>query len=152
MPAKASKVVLALSVVLYVVCLTQDGYYIDDPDPRKWSPAWGLLLFGWVGLLSGMLAWLANPLLFVSWVLLAASRFRAAFYVALGALLFAMSFLLYSEVISSTKTDYSRIVGYGIGYWLWIASALILAVGTGVLTIRSKPDARPEPRADELKR
>ena len=151
-PAKTWKVVLGLSVALFVACLTQDGYYIDDADPRKWSPGWGLLLFGWMGLLSGTLAWLANPLLFVSWVFLAMSKFRLAFYVALGAFLFAMSFLLNSEVISSTRPDYSKIVGYGIGYWLWIASALIVTVGAGVLTIRPESDARPEPRADELKR
>jgi len=146
MPDKIWKVVLGSSVALFVACLTQDGYYIDDPDPRKWSPGWGLLLFGWMGLLSGTVAWLANPLLFASWVFLAMSKFRAAFYLALGAFLIAMSFLLNSEVISSTKPDYSKIVGYGIGYWLWIASALILAVGAGVLTIRSRSDARIEPR------
>jgi hypothetical protein len=135
---KAAKAVLGLSIVSFVTCLTQDGYYIDDSNPKAWSPAWGLLVFGWMGLLSGTFAWLANPLLFGSWVLLAMSKYRVAFYLSLGALLFAVSFLLHSEVISSTKPSYSKIVGYGIGYWLWIASALILAVGAGVLSFRSK--------------
>lgn len=152
MQTKFAKAALWISVVLYVMCLTQDGYYIDGPDPTAWSPAYGLLISGWLGLFVGVFAWLANPLLFASWFLLAISKHRAAFLVSLGAFLFAMSFLLHSEVISSTKPTYSKIIGYGIGYWLWIASVLILVVGAGVLTFRSNTDARTEPCADELER
>ena len=149
MQSKFAKTGLWISLALYVICLTQDGYYIDGADPEAWSPAYGLLFIGWIGIFAGMFAWLANPLLFASWFLLATSRHRAAFFVSLGALLFAMSFLLHSEVISSAAPTYSRIIGYGMGYWLWIASALILVVGAGVLTFRPKSDARTEPRAEE---
>jgi hypothetical protein len=104
-----------------------------------------------MGLLGFYFTWLANPLLLVSWVLLAISKYRAAFNVSLGALLLAMSFLLHSEMVTG-GSDSTRIVGYGMGYWLWIASALVLVVGAGVLAFRSNTDARQEPRADELER
>jgi hypothetical protein len=74
MQTKFSKTALWISVVLYVLCLTQEGYYIDGPDPKAWSPAYGLLIFGWIGLFAGVFAWLANPLLFASWILLAISK------------------------------------------------------------------------------
>ena len=58
------------SVALFAVCLVNDGYYIDGPDPRAWAPAWGLLLFGWVGVFTGTVAWFANPVLFLAWITL----------------------------------------------------------------------------------
>jgi hypothetical protein len=58
-------IVLA-SLVLFVVCLTQDGFYIEGPNPRAWASALYLFLLGWLGLLSGTIAWFANPLLWIA--------------------------------------------------------------------------------------
>ena len=42
---------LVASFVLFALCLPNDGYYIEGPDPRAWSAAWGLLLLvGWESL------------------------------------------------------------------------------------------------------
>lgn len=57
---------LWLSVGLFVLCLANDGYYIEGSNPRAWAAAWGLLLVGWIGMFSGTLAWLANPALTVA--------------------------------------------------------------------------------------
>ena len=74
-------IVLA-SVVLLVVCLTQDGFYIEGPNPRAWASGFYLFLLGWLGLLSGTIAWFANPLLISAWVLFWLRRYWIA--LALG--------------------------------------------------------------------
>lgn len=141
MKFRIPETVLCVSVALFAACLTQDGYYIEGPNPRAWSPAWGLFLFGWIGVFFGVFAWLANPLLLASWYLLHKHRYRSSLYIASIALLLAGTFLLHSHVVSSEAPTYSKITGYGVGYWLWISSALVLFGGTCVLTFR--PNATP---------
>ena len=63
--AKFPKALVLASLILYVICLANDGYYIEGTNPRAWSAAWALLLLGWLALGTGVLAWLANPVLFL---------------------------------------------------------------------------------------
>jgi hypothetical protein len=122
-------VVLWVSIALFVLCLVNDGYYIDGPDPRAWAPASGLLLFGWIGLFSGTIAWLANPALATAWVLFHFRRYRGSAIWALVATALIISFLFAKTVVSSESPTYSKVTGYGLGYWLWLGSALVLLVG-----------------------
>jgi hypothetical protein len=56
-----------ISIGLFVVAMTQTAYYDVTDDPARNSA--GLLLIGWMGALaSGYIEWIANPLLFYSWV------------------------------------------------------------------------------------
>ena len=136
---RASTIMLAAtSVGLFLLSLTQDGYYIDGTDPRAWAPAWGLLLFGWLGLFSGVFAWLANPLLVIGWILFIRRRYRAGLWTTIAALLFMLSFLLHTTIQSSEAPTYSKITGYGPGYWLWVASgASLLSSNVLAVTLRS---------------
>ncbi|MYM39444.1 hypothetical protein [Duganella qianjiadongensis] len=106
-----------------------DGYYIDGPNPLAWSQAWGLLVFGWLGITTGTYTWLANPILFYAWISMFQSRYRSSALAAIIALLLMISFFFQSTVVSSEAPTYSKIVGYGAGYWLWIGSAVIQIVG-----------------------
>lgn len=121
---------LSISIALFILCLTNDGYYIAGPDPRAWAPGWGLFLFGWIGIFSGTVSWVANPLLLYAWVMFFLKRYRRSAMFAFGALVLMLAFLMSKTVVSSEAPTYSRIVGYGTGYWLWIASAAILLIGT----------------------
>ena len=134
--AKLSNALLATSVILYVVCLANDGYTIEGANPRAWSAAWGLLLLGWLALGTGVLAWLANPVLFMGWILLRYKRFKSAAACAAIALLLMISFLFVDKVISSEAGTYSTITGYGLGYWLWLASSAALLIGSILSAIR----------------
>lgn len=132
---------LVVSILLFVASLTQDGFYIDRPDdPRAWSLCLGLLLVGWIAVFDGVYAWLANPALLVAWI---AMWFRPSYKVAVvagvTALCFSLSFLRHDTIITSEAPTYSRITGYGLGYWLWIGSiATALAGGVlGICTSRS---------------
>src|SRR3954463_1280614 len=51
---------VGLSVALFLLCLTQDGYYVEGPDPRAWASPAVLLSMGWLGVFEGVFAWLAN--------------------------------------------------------------------------------------------
>jgi hypothetical protein len=120
----------SLSMALFAVCLAKDGYYIAGPNPRAWAPAWGLLLAGWLGVFYGTFAWVANPALFFAWLTFYLRRYQLATTFALIATLFMLSFLLTKTVVSSEAPTYSKVIGYGAGYWLWVGSALALLVGS----------------------
>jgi hypothetical protein len=129
------------SVALFAVCLANDGYYIDGPDPRAWAPAWGLLFFGWMGLFTGTVAWLANPVMFFAWFIFHLRHYRTAALFAAMAAVLILSFLLTKTVVSGESPTYSKVIGYGLGYWFWLASAAALLVGSLLESVRSKRKA-----------
>ena len=90
-----------------------------------------------MGVLVGIYAWLANPLVFAAW-LLTAKRYRAQAVVLAGlALLFGMSFLSQHQI----AVDEAGNVGVhldAIGYWCWLASFAVAAVGAALLPGRTK--------------
>jgi len=116
---------LRISVFVFVISLTQDAYFIEGRNPKAWSFSLGLLVFGWLGILYGYYAWLANPLLLISWLALSKSYFIVGCIASVGALFFALSFLSYKSIVTSELPEFSRITGYGPAYYLWSASALI---------------------------
>jgi hypothetical protein len=115
-----------LSIALFVLCLSCDGYYIEGQNPRAWAPSWGLLLIGWSGLFYGTFSWLANPALFAAWFMFYRRRYWRATICGLIAAVLMLSFLLTKTIVSSEAPTYSRVIGHGIGYWLWVASAFVL--------------------------
>jgi len=121
---------LSVSVGLFLICLACDGYYVEGPNPRAWAPAIGLLLLGWIGLLYGTFAWLGNPLILIAAVMFWRRRYRWAIAFSAVALMLMLSFLLVRTVVSSEAPTFSRVTGYGLGYWLWIASASVLLGGS----------------------
>ena len=76
------------------------------------------LLFGWLGLAvdSSSRAWVANPLLFIAWVLLALHKPRVAAGFALFALLFGLSFVVVRAVPLDESGIRRPITRIGIGY------------------------------------
>lgn len=89
----------------------------------------GLLLMGWLGLPAGEFTWLANPLMLLGWVLFLRKAHRYAVLFALIALALMLSFMFRKTIVSSEAPTYSRIIGYGRGYWLWVASGAALLFG-----------------------
>ena len=126
---KIAGLFVVISFTLFVASLTQDGFYIAGDNPRAWSSCFGLLLVGWMAVLDGVWAWLANPALALTWLLMCIRRTRV---IALGfgfaALGLALSFLRHPQILSDEGGGHSRITGYGVGYWLWIAS-ITMTVG-----------------------
>lgn len=129
---------LAVSVCLFLASLTQDGFYLAGENPRAWAPCIGLLLVGWIAVFAGVFAWLANPALFVAWILLCFRSTRyASLVMATISAAFALSFLAHQEILANENGGTSKITGYGLGYWLWLASIFAAIVGSLVAVIRA---------------
>jgi hypothetical protein len=126
-----NNVLTGLSIFLYLLSLTQDAFYIDQPDYAAWASSGWLVLIGWIGALMGggaALTWFANPLLFFSWVILPANKMLAIVASSVAAVL-AASFLLFEKVITSEAPTYSLITHRGAGYWLWLCSCVVFPAG-----------------------
>lgn len=85
---------------------------------------------------SGYAAWLANPIIAVTWSLYLRNARPAAPISAVFGLALTLSFLLAKTIPWDPKEgDVSPIISFGIGYWLWVASATILVVGMSADTM-----------------
>jgi hypothetical protein len=112
-----------------------------SPDDAGWHPSVTLLLIGCVGAFDRMFAWFANPGLIAAWILMRSrSRQRrvTALCCAIASLALSLSFLLQRQILADEAGHYSRITGYGPGYWLWVASILAALVGCVVATSRNR--------------
>jgi hypothetical protein len=134
-------IVLA-SIALFIVCLTQDGFYIEGPNPRAWASALYLFLLGWLGLLSGTIAWFANPLLIAAWVLFRLRRYWIALALGVAALFCALSFLNVDTVVVSEAPTFAKVTGFGLGYRLWIASMIVITAGSVLALLGLVRDSR----------
>ena len=139
LPLSPSSVVLYLSLGLFLISLTQPAFYIDRSDYDAWSSPIGLLLVGWLPILGGewsSLPWLANPLIFLSWILIQKNQ-KAFLWTGLLAVLLAVSFLGVDEIMSSEAPTYSKITAYKAGYWLWLASMVCFLGGAIYLQLQN---------------
>jgi hypothetical protein len=130
----AKRILFFLSILIFVISLTQPAYYIDRADYDAWANSFYLLIFGWSGLLAGgaAFAWLANPLILLSWILFF-TKPKAALILSLLATLFAISFLFFNTIISSEETSYSTITARKAGYWLWLLSIALFSIASTIL-------------------
>jgi hypothetical protein len=128
------KIVLTASILLFLTSLTQPAYYIDRSDYDAWSNSLLLVLFGWLGtIMSGFsassLAWLANPLLFISWIVFK-NKPKRSIYLSFTATALAISFRFSKMVVSSESPSFSEITSYQAGYWLWVLSMAVFFIGS----------------------
>lgn len=137
--------VLLLSILLYVLSLTQPGF--SDGGGAEGN-SFMLPIVGWLGLLAGSaacIAWLANPLLLISWITLKKHP-KTAMLFSLMATLFALSFLFFDTVKTDEGGADHLIEAYYLGYWLWLASCVCCFGGMLVIYLRnnSKPQIQPD--------
>lgn len=116
------KIFVLLAIGLFALSLTQDCYYTNE-NIRSGLEGWELLLIGWLGIFYGYFTWLANPVLLICWIAVVKKRFYFGLILATGSLLIMLSFLFYKSIVTSEAPTYLKIFGYGLGYWLWVASA-----------------------------
>lgn len=130
MRTRVSITLLMLSLGLYVASLFSDGFYIQTAHARDATIGWALLQFGWLSLFYGIFAWLANPLFIAGWMMLVLHQKRVAAIFAVTALACSSSFLLCQTVITQEAGSPELIDGYGLGYWLWLASPAVLVAAS----------------------
>ncbi len=86
------------------------------------------LVYGVFGFFMGAAnaCWLANPLLFIAWGT-SKNKTNYSLFCSLCAIAIALLFLNANQVsFSPTET----ISGYGIGYYFWVASMLVMLIGS----------------------
>lgn len=135
-----SKLIVGISVGLFLISLTQPAFSTDAQNPAAREPlSFALLITGWMGLVDGKIAWFANPALLKGWRTAKedARRIESLSF-SLVALALALSFLLHDEIIVDEGGSKRAILSYCAGYWLWVSSISTLALGNLMLIVGSR--------------
>ena len=137
--AKYLKILLILSLSLYFVSLTQDGFAINNDYVKGDSPGFLYVLIGGFGLIFGGagLSWLANPFIMLSWFFSFFKKDIISLAFSVLAVIASCSFLLFDEIIKDEAGNYGQITDYLLGYWLWIGSCILMLVRNLLLFIGS---------------
>jgi len=124
-----SKVFLSVSIIIFIISLTQDAYCTSNSSSCDDSPGWLVLLIGTIGVIFGgaCVSWLANPFILLSWIIF--KKVKYSFVCSLLAVIFSASFLLFNKIVSDEAGNYSEIVHYHTGYWLWFSSMIVMLMG-----------------------
>jgi len=136
---RLKRVVIFISLLLLLISFTQVAYCTDDTNANE-PCANSLLIFiiGWLGgCLGASVTWLANPLLILTYFLLT-TKPKFAFITGVWSFVIALSFLFFRDIMVDEAGHFAKITGYGIGYWLWLCSALAAAIGSGVVYFMTK--------------
>ncbi|MBF5009087.1 hypothetical protein [Burkholderia pseudomultivorans] len=122
---------LAVSVLFYLVAMVTTPFSTGGPPSQPWADGWEVLLTGWLGVLGGIYAWLANPLVFFAWAATLRRSRTPAVVAAVLALLFGITFLSLRRIAVNEAGDVQPVHLDAVGYWCWLASfgfALVAAV------------------------
>lgn len=130
------KLGLFASILLYSICLAFPAYNVEGPEGPRDVHSLLELAIGWLGIFYGILDWLANPLLLLTWILLALRHYKRAVAAAFASTFFAACFLARTTVVISEAPTYGRILSYHVGYWLWLASS-IMALLTSCFALKA---------------
>ncbi len=123
------KLLTGLSIALYAASLTQTAIALRNPKGTGDYHALEMLLIGAIGYLGGAIPewiiWLANPLYFTS-ILLLFRKNNYGVMTSLAASFLAASFACWNEILVSESGRNAPITALEPGYFLWLASILIL--------------------------
>ena len=124
------QITLILSISLFAFSLTQKCFCITaecvDSYIALFAGFFGF--FGETWLVN--LTWLANPILFMTWILMLQNTRHKKLQLT-GSILstiLAVSFLLFNKIIVD-DSGLREILNYKAGYWLWLTSSLVMLLG-----------------------
>jgi hypothetical protein len=126
---RVQSVTLWLSMFLFLISLSQN---IVKTESGSESSAILALLLGWVC----PLIWIANPILFSSWISFKKQPKNAIIGSFLSSLI-SLSFLGYKEIMINEAGHTDKIVSLSYGYWLWLFSSIVLFIG-GLISLLVK--------------
>jgi len=87
-----------------------------------------VLITGWMGLIILQLAWFANPLNLLA-LLMANKRPRVAFLLSLLAFALASNSFIFFEIPTGINYEKVYIQEFGIGFYFWITSHILVLFG-----------------------
>jgi hypothetical protein len=125
------KFYVLVSLFIYIISLTQTAISSNDLEDKTLSGI-AALIMGGLSILGGgvleWLIWLANPLYFFSIFLFLKSKNSAKIFSIVSTAI-ALSFATWNEILASESARLGKIDSLGLGYWLWVISMIILAIG-----------------------
>ena len=132
---KIKRSIVIISAILFLFSLTQKCYCTTS----QCGDSIMAFLLGWFAVLTGGagISWIANPLLFTSWIVFR-KNIKISFFLSLLATLFAFSFLLFDTILANEAGHYQQIISYKAGYWLWVSSSVSMLAGTFLVLLKQK--------------
>lgn len=126
------KYILLISLLVFIISLSQTAITYHDYDGQKSHDGGSLFLVGGIVILGGGLSewfiWLANPLYLIALILFFRSKKLSRIF-ATVAILLALYFITFKEILAAEDGRMATVQNLNIGYWLWVASMAILAMG-----------------------
>ncbi|MBJ2123963.1 hypothetical protein [Flavobacterium sp. IB48] len=123
---------IAISLLLLFVSLTQDAIVVNYSGEVRNDSALGYFLIGAIAFLGGGLfeeiIWLANPLCLLAIIYFLKNNEKAVLLSLIASGL-AISFAFWSEILGAESGAMAKIVSFGLGYYLWASSILVLTTG-----------------------
>lgn len=127
---KSRNIHIWISLIFFAACLALPAFYLREQHQPQMS--YGVLILGWLGPLEGQFSWFANVFFLIA--LLKYRKPETSSIFGFIALAFALSFLVYEEIVVSYESSYGDVTAYGAGYMLWVASIGIFSLGQYSLT------------------
>lgn len=127
------------SLVLYVAACVLPALVFVSPNGQQNTDGFSALVIGWAAPLFGQFAWYANLLFILSIIGLLRGWRITILLVALSLLLAADTFMLYSQRVPADESgnNYMTFQYPTIGFYLWIASMVVIGVGAVALLLRN---------------
>jgi hypothetical protein len=123
---------IGLSLLVFAISLTQNALVVNYNNERKTASSLEYLFIGSIAFMGGGLLeeiiWLASPLCLLAIVFMMKDDKRAVL-VSLIASALAISFSFWNEILGAESGTMAKIVSFELGYYLWLASILILTIG-----------------------
>jgi hypothetical protein len=148
-------VIIAVIVLIYLVAcccpaLTFDNYYSGNSAPQSTDTwfGWTALLLGWLGILVGSVAWLANFVLGLTLIFLICGLRWATLISSGTTVLLSLDFFpLFSATIPADEGGVGRAVlrPPGVGVWFWFASIAAGFIGASILFLAPRTALPPAP-------
>jgi uncharacterized membrane protein len=152
-------IVTAVIVLIYLVAcccpaLTFDNYYAGDSAPQSTDTwfGWTVVLLGWLGIVVGSVAWLANFVLGLTLIFLICGLRWATLISSAVTVLLSMDFFpIFSAKIPADEGGVGRAVlrPPGIGVWLWFAGIATAFVAAWILFLAPRASLPPVPAPRE---
>lgn len=120
----STRITLFLAVGLYTISLLLPGI-IYNGDQEMYG--YYILAFGWFAVVHGVLAWFANPLFLLALVRMRVEKPKTMFITALVAFVLGLTAFMLRSIPNLDKKG-PDVDHLAIGYYIWMASIVLLAI------------------------
>jgi hypothetical protein len=146
-------IVTGVIVLIYLVAcccpaLTFDSYYSGNSAPQSTDTwfGWTALALGWLGILVGSVAWLANFVLGLTLIFLMCGLRWATLISSVVTVLLSLDFFpIFSANIPADEGGVGRAIlrPPEIGVWLWFTSIAAAFAGAWILFVAPRTSSLP---------